>query len=503
VIGTTVGSYRVIAKISSGGMGTVYKAEHALIGKLAAVKVLHAELCNNRDIVNRFFNEAKATTFIKHPGIVDIYDYGYLPDGHAYIVMEYLEGMSLARHLKMTGKMGEGDAAMLLRGVCSALSAAHAKQIVHRDLKPDNIFLVPDPDTALGERPKLLDFGIAKLSDSGIATNATKTGAVMGTPSYMSPEQCKGTGDVDHRADLYSVGCIYYELVTGRPPFDDMGAGELIGAHLHMKPEDPSVYEPSLSAETCKLIMQLLSKKPADRPQSARDLSSQLVKLATAQGWITPTSPSGVTQRSSIQTPVPSITPVPEQSLAFSATTASVPELPAHAPKPTTLSSAIGQSVVDVPRSRRNLFIAIGGAVAVAATVVIVVMSSGGSGGGDEKPSAKPATATTPAPAPTPTPTPTPAPTPTPTPAPTPAPTPTPVPEPAQVATTPPSPPPAPPTATPHTPRPPAKTVKPSTKTIGPTKPVVPPTTKPADPKPPTTTPPTKPSVPGPISTDI
>ena len=126
--------------------------------------------------------------------------------------MEFLEGMSLARRVKERGLSSEGEAAMLLRGVCSALSAAHAKGIVHRDLKPDNIFLIPDPDSPLGERPKILDFGIAKLTDIGLAGSATKTGAVMGTPTYMSPEQCKGTGEVDHRADLYSLGCIFYEL---------------------------------------------------------------------------------------------------------------------------------------------------------------------------------------------------------------------------------------------------------------------------------------------------
>src|SRR3954454_2220530 len=118
MIGVTVGSYCITQKLSVGGMGTVYKAEHVLIGKLAAVKVLHPDLCHNREIVNRFFNEAKATTQIKHPGIVEVFDFGYLPSGDAYIVMEFLEGMSLAQRLESTGKMGEGEAAMLLRSVC-------------------------------------------------------------------------------------------------------------------------------------------------------------------------------------------------------------------------------------------------------------------------------------------------------------------------------------------------------------------------------------------------
>src|ERR1051325_4224166 len=125
VIGEHVGSYRILETISSGGMGTVYRAEHTLIGKIAAVKILHPELSSNRDIVNRFFNEAKATTSIKHPGIVEVFDFGYMDSGHAYLVMEFLEGAPLARRLKQRGTLGEGEAAMILRSVCNALAAAH------------------------------------------------------------------------------------------------------------------------------------------------------------------------------------------------------------------------------------------------------------------------------------------------------------------------------------------------------------------------------------------
>src|SRR5262249_9124389 len=161
----------------------------------------------------------------------------------------------------------------ILRGVCSALSAAHAKGIVHRDLKPDNIFLVPDPDAPMGERPKILDFGIAKLSDLALAgtQNATKTGSVMGTPTYMAPEQGKGTGNIDHRADLYAIGCIFYELLTGVPPFVAEGAGELIGMHLFLDPKSPVEHEPSISATADALVMALLEKDPANRPQTSRE----------------------------------------------------------------------------------------------------------------------------------------------------------------------------------------------------------------------------------------
>ncbi len=290
VIGANAGNYRILSKISDGGMGAVYRAEHVLIGRPVAIKVLLPELTANREIVNRFFNEAKATTAIKHPGIVEVFDFGYLENGLAYIVMELLEGMTLAQRARTLGTMNEGEAAALLRSVCGALAAAHDKGIVHRDLKPDNIFLIPDLETG-GERPKLLDFGIAKLTDLGNASAATKTGAVMGTPTYMSPEQCRGSGDVDHRADLYSLGCIYYQLLTGRPPFATQSAGEVIGMHLYMQPDPPSRHHPGISPDTEALVMALLAKDPAQRPQTARDLASILQQLAHAHGWISASSP--------------------------------------------------------------------------------------------------------------------------------------------------------------------------------------------------------------------
>ena len=277
MIGTIVGSYQITSVLSAGGMGTVYGAKHNLIGRMAAVKILHPEYSTNRDIVNRFFNEARATSSIAHPGIVEIFDFGYLEDGKAYLVMEFLDGEPLSYRIRR-GRMEEARLAFLLRSACGALAAAHAKGIVHRDLKPDNIYIVRDPDNPYGERTKLLDFGIAKLTDIGMAGTATKTGAVMGTPTYMSPEQCRGTGDVDARADIYSMGCVLYELVAGRPPFTQQGAGELIGAHLYATPEPPGKFatvSPGLEA----MIMRCLAKDPAARPQTAAELGSELARL--------------------------------------------------------------------------------------------------------------------------------------------------------------------------------------------------------------------------------
>src|SRR5215831_18237470 len=167
VIGTTVGSYRILDKLGEGGMGAVYLAEHTLIGRRAAVKVLLPELSNNQEIVNRFFNEARSTAQIKHPGLIDIYDFGYHTTGSAFIVMEFLDGESLASRLRRESRLPIALLATLGRQIASALAAAHQKGIVHRDLKPDNVFLVVDAEMQHGVRAKVLDFGIAKLQSDG------------------------------------------------------------------------------------------------------------------------------------------------------------------------------------------------------------------------------------------------------------------------------------------------------------------------------------------------
>jgi serine/threonine protein kinase len=347
MLGTVVGSYRVIAKLNEGGMGAVYRAEHALIGKPAAVKVLLPELSMNRDIVNRFFNEARATTQIRHPGIVEVFDFGYLPDGQAYLVMEFLDGEPLSRRIHRLGQFDEASASALLRAVCSALAAAHASGIVHRDLKPDNIFLVRDPE--VGERPKLLDFGIAKLADTAHSpVSKTRTGTVMGTPTYMSPEQCRGAGDIDHRSDLYSLGCILHELVCGRPPFVAEGAGEIIGAHQFVAPEPPSRYRPGLSPYMESIIVRLLAKRPEDRIQTAHELAWALGGSGTAppvQGAPRPRAPT--------------LEPGP--------------------PATTTLSSSAAQTMrtAPPPHRRGGLLLAIAGAGATVAALVAVAVRTG------------------------------------------------------------------------------------------------------------------------------
>src|SRR6185503_747459 len=228
--GSVLGSYRILGEISSGGMGAVYRAEHVLLGRPAAVKLLHPDLTTNAALVQRFVNEAKAVTACKHPGIVEVYDFDYAPDGGAFFVMELLEGEPLGHRLART-RLSEPEAAAFAHGIASALKAAHRVGVVHRDLKTDNVFLVPDPDGG-PDRTKVLDFGIAKLADRSSASRNTQAGTLIGTPMYMAPEQARAAGAIDHRADLYSLGCIIYHMLVGRPPFVGEGGGEIIAMQL-------------------------------------------------------------------------------------------------------------------------------------------------------------------------------------------------------------------------------------------------------------------------------
>jgi serine/threonine-protein kinase len=278
-LGTQVGAYRLIERIGEGGMGTVWLAEHTMLGRRAAVKVLHASYSTQPEIVARFFNEARAATAINDPGIVQIFDFGHHTDGSAYIVMELLDGEPLD-HRIARGPLPVGDALRVMRQVASALGAAHARGIVHRDLKPENIFLVRDPEVPGGERAKLLDFGIAKLA-TGTSNVKTSTSAVMGTPTYMSPEQCRGAGQVDQRADVYSLGCVLYRLLVGRPPFDAEGVGDIIVMHMRDPAPVPSASVPSIPPAVDDLVLRCMAKDPAERYASGADLASAIGLLVT------------------------------------------------------------------------------------------------------------------------------------------------------------------------------------------------------------------------------
>ena len=278
MVGATFGSYRLLRLIGEGGMGAVYAAEHVLLGRSAAVKVLLPEHSSNQQIVTRFFNEARAATAIRHAGIVEIFDFGYAPDGTAYIAMALLDGESLGDRMKR-GTIAAAPALAIARQIAGALAAAHDAGIVHRDLKPDNVFVVPDDEVVGGERIKLLDFGIAKLAQDGAAHAKTSTGAVLGTPTYMAPEQCRGVA-IDHRVDLYALGCILFEMLTGRPPFVGEGVGNVLTGHIHVAPPPLRSMAPATSLELERLVAQLLAKAPTQRVQSARALIGEIDRIA-------------------------------------------------------------------------------------------------------------------------------------------------------------------------------------------------------------------------------
>jgi serine/threonine-protein kinase len=272
LIGKNIGNYRITAQLGEGGMGVVYLGEHPLIGKKVAVKVLLDELASREDVVQRFFGEAKAVNDIGHPNIVDIVDFGRADmDGRnlVYFIMEFLEGESLAARLRRTGLTFQ-DTTHIIAQCCAALQASHSKGIVHRDLKPDNIYLCPRGQDR--NFVKLLDFGIAKLTGAAGTSNRTQTGTVIGTPAYMSPEQCEGKGQIDHRSDIYSLGIVMYELLTGRVPFGGDGFGEVLVAHLTKPIPPPSTINPQLKPELEQIVMRCLEKDRTQRFQSMDEL---------------------------------------------------------------------------------------------------------------------------------------------------------------------------------------------------------------------------------------
>jgi serine/threonine protein kinase len=270
VIGRVVGKYRILAQIGEGGMGIVYRAEHIVLGSPAAVKVLLEQFTRDAVVVDRFFQEAKAASGIRHVGIVEVFDYGRLPNGQAYIAMELLRGEDLSAFRARRGRLAPELAVEIGVQMMAALNATHVVGVVHRDLKPDNIFLVRDPGAPGSIRVKILDFGIAKLiGDRYGARPQSRGGTILGTPAYMAPEQCRGGLEIDARADLYSVGCILFELLTGRPPFIGSGDGEVMAMHIYEPPPRLSNLARDLPVELDALLAKLLTKAPEDRIPSA------------------------------------------------------------------------------------------------------------------------------------------------------------------------------------------------------------------------------------------
>lgn len=290
-----IGPYRLVRKLDEGGMGVVYEAVHETLERRVAIKVLHSEQALSKNAVERFFNEARAVNLIEHPSLVQISDFGRQPDGSAYLVMEFLRGESLGARLRR-GRLATRMAVQVAWQIADALVAVHARQIIHRDLKPDNVMLVPEPVAPSGERVKILDFGIAKLACAG--ANQTSSDVVMGTPAYMSPEQCRGAGQVEPKSDVYSLGVMLFVMLTGRPPFIGE-VGELLAQHMLTAPPAVRSLAPRCPLILANLVERLLTKEKSQRP-AMEEVRAELAQVLGALGssavqppFQAPTPPAG------------------------------------------------------------------------------------------------------------------------------------------------------------------------------------------------------------------
>jgi len=273
--GQSIGNYRILSKIGTGGMGAVYLAEHPLIGKRIALKVIHHELSSNKEVVQRFFQEARAVNTIGNHHIVEIHDFGVTPDGDHFYIMEYLEGKTLASLLARHVALDVMRSLHVGSQIASALHAAHVAGIIHRDLKPDNIMLIErlgNPDFV-----KVLDFGLAKFFSAGTSAVKTAAGVLLGTPQYMSPEACESKSTVDYRTDIYALGVLLFQMLTGVLPFDGESMGEVLVKQVTQLPPAPRGLNPNIPPSVEQILLRCLAKAPEARFQSMEVLRSALL----------------------------------------------------------------------------------------------------------------------------------------------------------------------------------------------------------------------------------
>jgi eukaryotic-like serine/threonine-protein kinase len=342
------GKYRLTELLGRGGMGSVWAGLHTTLGTRVAVKFIDAEHVDSAEARHRFENEARAAAALRSKHVVEVYDHGVMDDGRPFIVMEFLDGEPLDRRLERFGRLPAKDTARIVGMVCRALSKAHAAGIVHRDLKPENVFLVWDDEDG-ADVAKVVDFGIAKFTDSvGMSSSATRTGSVLGTPYYMSPEQARGLRTVDYRSDLWSVGVIAFRCMTGRLPFEGEAVGDVLVKLCTAPIPTPSAFAADLPPGFDAWLLHALGREPEARFQSAAELGRSLGAVCGLTAPLTPNSgeqaalgPHATPHRGynspfAATTPSPALTPGPTAQ-----TGAPITQTPAPRAKPPTSTLVI------------------------------------------------------------------------------------------------------------------------------------------------------------------
>ena len=292
------GNYRIVRKIGVGGMGAVYLAEHPGIGKQVALKVIHRELSANKEVISRFFTEARAANQIGNDHIVDIHDFGQTTDGEHFYIMEYIDGSTIAQLLSQFGILAPARVLHITAQLASGLAAAHRQGIIHRDLKPDNVIVV----SRLGDADfvKILDFGLAKVLDT--EQKLTAVGVVLGTPQYMSPEACESKRDIDHRSDVYSLGILMFQMLCGRVPFQGESMGEVLIRQVTKLPPAPRAINPAIPPSVEQIVLRCLAKDRSARFQNMLELRSAVLapeKYLASSPPVVPSAADGGSSRRS------------------------------------------------------------------------------------------------------------------------------------------------------------------------------------------------------------
>jgi serine/threonine-protein kinase len=375
------GKYRIVRLLGEGGMGAVYAGENIRIRHKVAIKVLHAGIATNKDVVARFEREAQAAGHIGSEHIVEVLDLGDLGDGERFMVMEFLEGESLAQRLEKSRRIAPQDLFRIALQLFTGLRDAHAAGIIHRDLKPDNVFLLRQRG-GVRDFVKIVDFGISKFQVDA-HSSATRTGSVLGTPAYMSPEQARGSRGIDHRTDLYAAGVILYECLTGSLPFDGETANEVLFKVVLEEPKPIEELAPDLDPTMVAIVKKAMARDPEQRYQSATEVQQALLEWAGAagvapanltlsgiDGIVTSGASASVLQSRAHFTPAGSLA-APEQPPAADGrvsvqVTPATPAITAVSPHGPTLGSwaTSGGDAPIAPKRRRGLVLGLLGATA-------------------------------------------------------------------------------------------------------------------------------------------